>query len=129
MRRATCIVLLACTACAVHKPQTYRLARQGTVLIPPGVATSDLAKRTFMADVAPGGVCDSGIVGIAFRRRKGRLQVTVNRAELETQPSGGLAAWTSSLESQGCLSPGAGMKLAERIAESLPLRPATPFRL
>src|SRR6266404_5933090 len=49
--------LVACSGCAVHRPQTYRLVEQGTtrVLLPPGVARPDLAQRKLTADIGVGG--------------------------------------------------------------------------
>lgn len=55
--------------------------------------------------------------------------VTVDRNTVSTQPAGWLSAWTAGLESQGCLAPGGGLALAERIAQSLPLEMNTAFRL
>ena len=50
-------VLAAGTGC-VHRPvlNSYRLLRQNNtpILVPPGLATPDLALRTFMAEIAPG---------------------------------------------------------------------------
>jgi hypothetical protein len=129
-RRAIVFALLACTGCALHR--TYRLVKQGTgqVLIPPGVSAPDLAQRTFTADVAAGpDPCPPAEGVIAIQVRKKRVLVTVTRDTLVKQPPGWLSAWTSEIEAQGCLAPGDGLKLADRIAESLPLDPDTAFHL
>lgn len=126
--------ILACAGCSVHKPifQTYRLSQQGAgqVLIPPGVASPDVAQRTFAADVTAGpGACASVVGAVGIRVRNKRIQVTVRRDFLVRQPPGWLGDWTAELESQGCLAAGEGPKLADRIAESLPLGPNMAFHL
>ncbi len=121
------------TGCAVHNPvlQTYRLVKQdtGPVLIPPGVAGPDVAQRTFTADVVRVGPCPSAAAIVAIRARKKRVVVTFTRNTLVQQPPGWLSAWTAELEAQGCLAPGGGLKLADWIAESLPLAPDAVFHL
>ena len=124
--------LVACSGCAVHKPQTYRLVEQGTVpvLLPPGVVAPDLAQRKFTADIGVGRApCAPASGVVEMRVSKRRAVITVKRDTLLKQPSGWLSNWTAGLESQGCLAPGDGLKLAERIAESLPLDPKSAFRL
>ena len=129
MRIVLIFVILLCGACAVHQPVTanWRLIRQGTgdVLIPPGIAKPDLAKRTFAVDLAAGhGPCPPSI------RVKGkRVFVTVTRDMLLGQPQGWLTTWAAGIESQGCIAPGEGSILAAHIAESLPLDPALAFHL
>jgi hypothetical protein len=132
-RQVMVFALLASTGCAVRKPalQTYRLVNQGNshILIPPGVAKSDLAQRKFTADVLTGGKsCPAG-GAIAIQARKKRVFVTVRRDMLVKQPPGWLTSWTSEIEAQGCLAPGEGPKLADRVAESVPLEPNAAFRL
>lgn len=129
MRIICTFAAILCSACAVHQPvlPNWRLVRNGTgqVLIPPGIASPDLARRTFVADVAPGhGVCPPNI-----RRKKKRVLVTVNRDGLLKSPPGWLTTWAAGLESQGCIAEGEGPKLAARIAESLPLDPDVAFHL
>jgi hypothetical protein len=130
--RAYAILLCAgliCIGCAAHRPVTanWRLIKQESndVLIPPGVAKPDLARRTFAVDLAAGrGVCPPSI------RVKGkRVFVTVIRDMLLQQPAGWLTAWAAGIESQGCIAPGEGSILALRVAESLPLDPALIFHL
>jgi hypothetical protein len=120
---------LLCESCAVHRPVTanWRLIKQGTgeILIPPGVAKPDLAKRTLALDLAAGtGTCPPTI------RVKGKhVFVTVTRDVLLQQPPGWLTTWAAGIESQGCIAPGEGSLLASGVAESLPLDPALAFRL
>src|SRR6185369_17603826 len=132
--RLLLFAILVSTGCATRRPalQTYRLVERdtGQILIPPGVATPDVAQRRFRTDIATAGKpCPptSGVIAIQARK-KGAL-VTVGRDALLKQPPGWLSAWTAEIESQGCLAPGEGLKLADRIAESLPLSPNAAFRL
>jgi hypothetical protein len=129
LRISLILAVLLCTACAVQQPiaANWRLAKQGTgdVLIPPGVAKPDLAKRTFAVDLAAGyGICPS-----AIRVKGKRVFVTVTREMLDRQPKGWLTTWSEGIESQGCIAPGEAFILAARIAESLPLDPALAFRI
>jgi hypothetical protein len=132
-RRAVFFALLAWTGCAVHKPafQTYRLVNRGggQIMIPPGMVTPDVAQRKFKADVATAGQPCPATEAIVIQPRKQRAVVTVRRDTLVKQPAGWLSAWTAEIEAQRCLAPGAGLKLADRIAESLPLEPNAAFRL
>ncbi|MEX2260580.1 MAG: hypothetical protein WD696_01445 [Bryobacteraceae bacterium] len=133
-RRAIVLVLLAWAGCAVRQPvsQNYRLVKQdtGQVLIPPGVAGPDIAQRTFTAVAAAGrGTCPDATGAIPIQVRGKRLRVTVTRETLLKQPAGWLGAWAADMEAQGCLAPGGGLNLANRIAESLPLDPNRAFRL
>jgi hypothetical protein len=134
LRISLILAILLCTACAVHQPiaAKWRLPKQGTsgVLIPPDVKAVDVVRRTLTANVAPGdtncpprnGVIDLKVGGTHAR-------VIVAAKSLEEQPAGGLAAWASKLEAAHCLAPGEGVKLADRIAESVPLDLAAAFRL
>lgn len=126
------ILILACTGCAARRPATYRLVTQysGAVLVPPGIATPTLTKRTFVFRVATQrGPCPSATGVIEIRDRKNRIVLTVMRDALAKQPAGWLSAWTAGLETQGCLAQGEAGKLAERITESLPLELNAAFRL
>ena len=126
------VFILVCIGCAVRRPATYRLVTRdtGAILIPPGVAAPDVAKRTFAFRVAPRRKpCPSAPGVIEIRDRKDRIVLTVMRDGLAKQPAGWLSAWTAGLETQGCLAPGEGTKLAQRVAESLPLELNAPFRL
>jgi len=127
---ATLLLSMVTSGCAVR--QTYRLVKQnaGSVLIPPGVSKPDVGQRIFTADIAPGrGSCAPAEGAIAIQSRKGRVRVTVTRDRLLKQPPGWLSAWTAQAESQGCIAAGEGLKLAARIAESLPLDPRAAWRL
>ena len=127
---ASLLLSMVTSGCAVR--QTYRLVKQnaGSVLIPPGVSKPDVGQRIFTADIAPGrGSCAPAEGAIAIQSRKGRVRVTVTRDRLLKQPPGWLSAWTAQAESQGCIAAGEGLKLAARIAESLPLDPRAAWRL
>ncbi len=126
-RPAIILALLACSACAVRKPafQTYRLIKQdsGPVLIPPGVSSPDVAQRTLASDVAGHSRCrsDAGVIGNsspqearpAFREARHADQAAARW----------LNAWAAEIEAQGCIRAGDRAKLADRVAESLPLDP------
>jgi len=126
----TLLLSMVTTGCAVR--QTYRLIAQGggRVLIPPGVSKPDVGQRTFTAGIAAGrGSCAPAEGAIAIQPRHGRVRVTVTRDPLLKQPAGWLSAFAAQAESQGCIAPGEGLKLAERIVESLPLDPRAAWRL
>ena len=128
------VVFVFATGCAIHKSpiQTYRLVASGgnPVLVPPGVATPDLAQRTLKTNAAAGQrKCSPSAGPIAFKTSGRRIRITVTRETLLQQPAGWLTEWTADLESQGCLAPGAGPKLAEQVAEALPLDLNRAFQL
>ncbi len=56
-------------------------------------------------------------------------RVTVSASSLKDQPTGGLASWASALEATHCLAPGEGLRLAGRVAESVPMDPWTALLL
>jgi hypothetical protein len=70
---------------------------------------------------------DAGVIAVKVRGKQARL--TVMRDQLERQAPGWLREWAVQLEEQRCLAPGEGMKLAGRIAESVPLDSRTAFTL
>ena len=119
MRITAIFAILTLSGCVAHKPalQTWRLTN--TVLIPPGIAGPEVAKRTFSTDVEWGG----GPCPPPVRVRGKRVQLTVSRETLLKQPDGWLASWSEELEAQRCIAPGESEKLADRITESLPLDP------
>jgi hypothetical protein len=128
------VIFVIATGCAIHKSpiQTYRLVASGgnPVLVPPGAATPNLAQRILKANVAPGQhKCSPSTEPIAFKTSGRRIRITVTRETLLQQPAGWLTEWTADLESQGCLAPGTGPKLAEQIAEALPLDLNRSFQL
>ena len=127
------LALLGTVGCALHRqPMTYRLVKTetGQVLVPPRVANPDLAQRTFRSDrMAGSGKCPPSPGSPAIRTRGDRIEVTVTREMLLRQPIGWLSEWTASLESQGCIAPGAGPKVAEQIAAALPLDMNQAIRL
>jgi hypothetical protein len=111
---------------------TYRLTRTdaGQILVPPRVAKSDLAQRAFRSDVMAGsGKCPSLPGSPAIKMHGHRIQVTVTRELLVQQPTGWLSEWTADLESQGCIAPGKGPRLAEEVATALPLDMNQTIRL
>ncbi len=130
--RLALFLLVTGIGCSIHKTSTYRLmpAAVNPVLIPPGVAKPDVAQRTFNANVAAGrGQCPSTSGPITIQTNRKHIRVTVTRELLLQQPVGWLNEWTADLESQGCIAPGTGPKLAEQIAESLPLDIDQAFHL
>jgi hypothetical protein len=66
---------------------------------------------------------------VTIAKRGKRIRVTVSRAALLEQPAGSLAEWTAAAEAQGCFAQGAGLEMAQRIVDSVPLDPATAYRL
>jgi hypothetical protein len=132
-RRVIVFAVLALTGCAAHRPvrQTYRLVKQGSseVLIPPGLRSPDVARRTFETGALAGsGPCPTA-GGILIHRHGKRLRVTVTRDALLSHSPGWLTAWSAGLEEQGCIGSGEGLRLAEQIAQSLPLDLTTAFSL
>jgi hypothetical protein len=133
-RLGSFVVFVIAAGCAIHKSpiQTYRLVAVGAnpVLVPPGVATPDLAQRTLKANVAARQPkCSPSSGPIAVQTNGRGIRITVTRETLLQQPAGWLTEWTADLESQGCLAPGTGPKLAEQIAEALPLDLNRSFQL
>ena len=131
------LVLMIAPGCAIHKSpiHTYRLvpADGNPVLVPPGVAKPDVAQRTFNVSVhsvhAGHGHCAPTAGPIAIQTSRKRTRVTVTRETLLQQPVGWLTEWTADLEARGCIAPGTGSKLAEQIAEALPLDMNRAFQL
>jgi hypothetical protein len=133
-RGSIVLALLAYAGCAIRRPvfSTYRLVNENGlhVLIPPGVATANVAKRTFTADISKGGGrCPHATKPVGIKIRKKRARVTVDRDTLIKQRPGWLSDWATEMESRGCLVPHEGWKLAERIVDSLPLEQNKAFRL
>jgi len=124
------IALLAC-GCAVHQPQTYRLAPQTNahILAPPGIATAESTHGAFTMKLAKGGPCAPAGRAVAIERRGRKLRVSVDRDALLGQPAGWLRQWTAELEAAGCLPQGMGMDFAERVVESVPFDPSSAYRL
>jgi len=132
-RRSACagvLALLAAGAACVHRPvlNSYRLVTR--VLVPPGVESPDLSRRTFQADMPPGqGRCPPE-GGIELQPAGKKLRVTLDRdALLGVREAGWLAAWSIRAEAEGCIAPGRGEELAELILESVPLDSAVASRL
>jgi hypothetical protein len=130
------LFMLVCTTigCAVRKPapDTWRLVRQGTgrTLIPPGVGAAELSARTFKVGITRGrAACSRDTGPVRVRRRGKKLEVTVARDPLLQEPPRWLNQWTAGLETQGCIAPGEGWKLAVHVVESLPLDPNRAYHL
>jgi len=66
---------------------------------------------------------------VTLQPHNGHLRVTAARAALIAQPPGWLSLWAADLEAKGCLAVGEASKLAESVAESLPLFENLAFRL
>ena len=121
------LVLLTASGC-VRKPGTYRLLRQ--VVVPPEVTSPDLASRTFVAGIARGsGPCKLESPAIAIRPQGKTVRIKVKRDGLLQQPAGWLSEWSLQAEAGGCVAPGHGHMLANRIVQSLPLNSGAAFRL
>ena len=127
--RGSLLTLTLLTAACVHKPalDTYRL--RGPVLVPPGVAAPEVAQRSLVTDIAPGkGSCAREAPMLQLRKK--RLLVTVDREFLLQQKQPGwLSNWTMLAEAHGCIAQGEGLRLANLIAESVPLESQIAFRL
>ena len=126
------LLLLLSSACALHGPAAYRLSGvgRGAVLVPPGVTSANLVRRTTAVDVTPGpGACPPPAPPVALHKIKSRMRVTVWREALLHQAAGWLRDWAVALEAQGCVAPGDGLKLAVAAAESVPVDAGAEFRL
>ncbi len=127
--RGFIVALALLTSACVHQPvfNTYRL--RGPVLVPPGVAAPEIAQRTFVSDIAPGkGSCVQEAPLLQLRKK--RILITVDRANLIQQKQPGwLSNWTMQAEAHGCIAQGEGIRLANLIAESVPLESQVAFRL
>lgn len=128
------IACFACAGCVVHRPaiQSWRLVKQDSaeVLIPPDVKSADLARRTLKVEITSGGgSCAAGAGALSIRATGKRGRLTVTRDTLANEPSGWLREWATQMEEQDCVAPGEGLKLADRIAESVPLAPGAALHL
>jgi hypothetical protein len=125
--------LLMLTACATRQtaPGIYRLVDTGSarILIPPGVSDAGATSRTFDFRLSKpaGSSCRATNDALRVEPRHGSLRVTVDRSALLTHPAPWLAHWSTSLEQQGCLSPGEAASLAEQIVEAVPLNPSDAY--
>src|SRR5262245_35071400 len=107
---------MVCATACVHRiaSPSWRLANN--VLTPPGVAGPSVTQGTVKTEAGVKRVCPRGI-----RLRHKEALVNVNRDELTNHPPGWLTLWTNDLESQGCITEGSAFRVANSIAESLPL--------
>jgi hypothetical protein len=109
--------------CMHSKPVlSWRLSNN--VLIPPGISRPSISEQTVRTDAGIKKDCPSDL-----RRRRDHVAVKVRQNGLTSKPPGWLSAWTDDLEAQGCIAPGKAIKLANDIAESVPLELNTAFRL
>jgi len=100
------------------------------LLIPPDVQSPDVLRRSLTVHVkAGGGPCPVKDDAIGMRAKRQRVQLTIAGDLLAKQPSGWLTDWGTRLESQHCVETGDGMKVATRVAESVPVDPGMAFRL
>ncbi len=120
--------------CARRHPviQNWRLLKQagGQRLIPPDVPTPNIVVRSLKTDVKRGkGPCPPSDSVVELKTRGGHFHAKVTGEGLANQATGWLGQWADRLEEHGCVAPGGGIKLAGRIAESVPLDPRDAFRL
>jgi hypothetical protein len=127
---AALLALVAASGACAHRPvpKSYRLVTQ--LLIPPGVDSPYLSRRTFLAEIPPGkGHCPPE-GGIELQPAHKKLRVTVDRNTLLAQGEAGwLAAWSIRAEARGCIALGRGDDLAELILESVPMESTAAWRL
>jgi len=115
------------SGCASRRISMYRyVATADTrILIPPGAKDARVTTRTlqFPAGTTADLTCAASDEGIRVALRARSIRVTAQREQLLKLPPGGLAVWAASYEKRGCVATGAGLQLATRIAETLPLDP------
>lgn len=63
------------------------------------------------------------------RVRRSNVVVKVSRNGLNSHPPGWLSTWTDDLEAQGCIAQGSGFRVANDMAESIPLEMNAGFHL
>lgn len=131
---STGLSLFLTAACAIHnrRMDTYRLVSGATspVLIPPGVRSPSISRRTFLTDVPAGnGTCPQNATGIKVRQKNGRIRVTVEREALADRPDGWLNKRAAQLEAERCIAQGTAWRLANDIVNAVALRPNVPFHL
>jgi hypothetical protein len=64
-----------------------------------------------------------------IRPRRKQVVVTLSRDRLRQQPRGWLTTWAEDLEAQGCIAPGEALRLANALAQSMPLEMNAAFQL
>jgi hypothetical protein len=119
------LLLLLGPGCA-PKRVSYLLvkASPGVVLVPPGVARTDLSKGTITTNVPDRRAgCPNGGAALRASARGKRLTIAVNRDALAAQAQGWLWNWTAEAERVGCISPGTGLSVMSRVVEAVPLEP------
>lgn len=123
--------LLAACGCSTRASQTFRLVPQQNdmIVVPPGVARADAAQGALSTKTPKGRPCASTGDALTLKRRGGTLRISVARDALIKEPAGWLRQWSAEMEAQGCVPAGAGLELAARILDSVPLDPWAAFRL
>ena len=102
---------------------SWRLAPDN-ILTPPGVAGPNISQNIVQTDARRHATCPSGV------QAKGKhIRITVIRDSLNKQPRGWITSWAEDLEAQGCIPDGEALRLANQIAQSVPLDMNAPFRL
>lgn len=117
--------MLTLAACAPRHSSVYRLT--GDVLIPPhvrdaSVSTATLKVRTTAPRQAK---CTGAENGLAIDRHRHTLLLSTDRDALIKNPPGWLSTWAAKYGERECVSAAEAFWLPSRIAEALPLNPAT----
>jgi hypothetical protein len=113
---------LALSACAHPMFTSWRLTNN--VMVPPGIAGPTITQGTVRVDVGSRSRCPRDI-----QARRKQIVVTMSRDRLSSQPGGWLTTFAEDLEAQGCIAPGEAVRLANGIAQSLPLEMNAASRL
>jgi hypothetical protein len=123
--------LMVCGGCAVKQPQTFRLVGKdgNTMIVPPGVASGAVERRTFVTDVPAGKCPDVWPAAVSLDAPGKHPRITVDGTELAKQPGDWLSFWAAQLEAHGCIAPGSWPQLANQVAEAVPMDTRTAFRL
>lgn len=117
--------LLMATAGCMHPmpPGSWRLAPDN-VLTPPGVAGPNVTQNIVQTAARSRATCPGDV-----RARGRHIKIAVTRDGLNKQPRGWITSWAEDLEAQGCIPDGDALRLANQIAQSVPLDMNAAFRL
>src|SRR5215468_6178820 len=120
MRNAWRIVplVLVISGCAVRKPAAWRLS--GGVLVPPMVSSVAASQAAFTVPALTIREDCPSSDALRVERAKGRVTVMADRAVLEKRPRAWLADWNARCGVAA---------LAERVLDSLPLKPLLRIQL
>jgi hypothetical protein len=128
-------LLLLLSACATRQtaPGAYRLVNSGpaAVLIPPGISAPEIKTGSFDFPIQKpaSSACRTRDDAIRVDPHSRYLRIRVDPQALIAHPAPWLATWIAGLQERGCLTPSESSVLAEQIVESVPLNPATAYRL